>query len=72
MESAKLQWNTRYFGPDGDLTEPFVLEAGRLRVAAESGIHEAARAVQLVPFHRNALPDAPTIHTSLELVPETA
>jgi O-succinylbenzoate synthase len=28
----------RYFGVDGDLTEPFVLEAGRLRVPSGPGL----------------------------------
>jgi O-succinylbenzoate synthase len=28
----------RYFGVDGDLTEPFVLEAGRLRVPTSAGL----------------------------------
>lgn len=28
----------RYFGPDGDITEPFVLEAGRIRVPTGPGI----------------------------------
>jgi O-succinylbenzoate synthase len=28
----------RYFGADGDVTEPFVLEGGRLRVPSEPGI----------------------------------
>jgi O-succinylbenzoate synthase len=36
--TGDISASERYFGPDGDLTEPFVLENGRLRVPTSAGI----------------------------------
>jgi O-succinylbenzoate synthase len=40
----------RYFGPDGDLTEPFVLEDGRLRVPTGPGLGVTVRPDQLARY----------------------
>ncbi len=40
----------RYFGPDGDLTEPFVLEDGRLGVPEGPGLGVTVRPEQLERF----------------------
>ncbi len=40
----------RYFGPDGDLTEPFTLDSGRLRVPAGPGLGMTVRPEQLERF----------------------
>jgi O-succinylbenzoate synthase len=40
----------RYFGPDGDLTEPFVLEDGRLGVPEGPGIGVTVRPEQVERF----------------------
>jgi O-succinylbenzoate synthase len=40
----------RYFGPDGDLTEPFVLEGGRLGVPERPGLGVTIRPEQLERF----------------------
>ena len=36
--TGDISASERYFGPDGDLTEPFVLENGRIRVPSGPGI----------------------------------
>jgi O-succinylbenzoate synthase len=40
----------RYFGPDGDLTDPFVLEDGRLAVPGGPGLGVTVRPEQLARF----------------------